>query len=232
MFLSSVTHKEIEDIISNVNSSKSTGPFSMPVNLVKVLKLYISHALAKLINQSFLIGIVPSKLKVAKVLSLFKQGDSEITSKYRPITLLPIFSNLYEKVMHKRLHSFVTSNNIIHALQFGFQEKHSVDHALISLTEAIQSMLDNKKYGCGIFLDLQKAFDAVNHTILLSKQEHYGIRGNVLLWFASYLSVRYQHVFVNRRDSNLMKITYGVPQGLVLRRLIFLLFSNDLPSVS
>ena len=123
MFLSSVTHMEIEDIISNLDSPKSIFPFSITINLVKVLKLHISHPLAKLINQSI---IVPSKLKVAKVISLFKQGDSEIESNYRPISLLSIFSKLYEKVMHNRLYSFVTPNNII---QFGFQDNHSVDHA-------------------------------------------------------------------------------------------------------
>ena len=92
MLLSPVTHMEIEDIISNLDLSKSIGPFSIPINLVKVMKLHISHPLAKLINQSFVQGIVPSKLKVAKVISIFKQGDSEIASNYRPISLLPIFS--------------------------------------------------------------------------------------------------------------------------------------------
>ena len=224
IFLTPVIHMEIEDIISNLDSSKSIGPFSIPIILLKIPKRYISYPLAKLINQSFVKGTVPSKLKVAKVIPLFKQGDSEIASNYRPISLLPIFSKLYEKVMHKRLYSFGTSYNIMHPLQFGFQENHPADHALISITKPIRNTLDNRKFGCGAFFDLQKAFNSVNHNILLSKLEHYGIRGNVLLWFASYLSDRYQYVSVNGRDSNLMKIAYGVPQGSVLGPLLFLLF--------
>ena len=134
--------------------------------------------------------------------------------------------------MYKRLYSFVTSIKIIHPFQFSFQENHSVDHALISITEAIRNTLYDRKYGCGVFIDLQKSFDTVNHDILLSKLEHYGIRGTPLMWFQSYLSNRYQYVSINGENSNLMKITCGVFQGLVLGPLLFLLFINDLPNVS
>ena len=139
-----VTLKEIEDTISTLDLSKSVGPFGIPLNLLKILTFHISHPLGKLVNESFLKVLFPPKPKIAKVIPLIKQGDLESISNYRPIFVLPIFSKLYEKVMYKRLYCFVTSSKPIHPLQLGFQENHSVDNALISITEAIQIMLDNK----------------------------------------------------------------------------------------
>ena len=113
--------------------------------------------------------------------------------------------------MHKRIYVFLKEKKILYPLQFGFQENNSIDNALISMTEEIRSSLDNRGYGCGIFLDFQKAFDTVDHNILLAKLEHYGIRGNVLNWFKSYLSERSQFVSINGSNSILMRTTCGVP---------------------
>ena len=118
--------------------------------------------------------------------------------------------------MHQRLYKFLESFEILYPLQFGFRKKHSTSHSLLSLTASIKQSIDSGNIGCGIFLDLQKAFDTVNHKILSDKLEHYGIRGNALKWFQSYLSGRTQYVTVNGHVSDPLPITYGVPQGSVL----------------
>ena len=132
-------------------------------------------------------------------------------SNYRLIYLLSIFSKIFEKVMHKRLCEFLEKNNVLYSLQFGFRSisKHSTSHTLISMTAKIRNTIDNGNYGGGIFIDLKKAFDTVNHSILLRKLDHYGIRGISPKWFESYLSNRNQYVSVNGHTSEQLSITHG-----------------------
>ena len=209
-----------------LDSNKSVGPNSISTKVLKLLKNDISSQLSEIFNISFSSGIFPSVLKTAKVVPVHKKDSKLDFSNYCPISLLSNIEKILERLMYNRIYKFFSDNNLIYSLQFGFRPKFG-----FSLTENIRKNLDEGNIGCGIFVDLQKAFDTVEHDIILSKLEHYGIRGLANEWFKSYLSNRKQYVSINGYDSNLADVKFGVPQGSVLGRLLFLIYINDLNQV-
>ena len=222
------TDIEIIEIIRNLQNSKATGPNSIPTNLLKIASPIIVPILTSLINKSLNQGVFPSILKFADVCPIFKKNDPEKCENYRPISLLSNLGKIFEKVMYSRVSDFLENCNILYERQFGFRKGHSTNHALISIVEEIRKNLDNGFFTCGIFVDLEKAFDTVNHGILVKKLEHYGINGPYNNWIKSYLSKRSQCVTLNGEKSKKLTITCGVPQGSVLGPLLFLIYINDM----
>ena len=175
---------------------------------------YVSHMYSyEDINCSFCSGIFPNALKIAKVVPIFKKGEKGDVANYRPISVLPFFAKIFEKLMYERLSNFLEKANIIFPSQHGFQAGHSPSMPLLSIQDKISEAIENNEYSLGVFFDLAKAFDTVNHNILLKKLNNYGIRGAQLNWFASYLEDRSQLVHCNGASSMMRAINFGVPQG-------------------
>lgn len=192
----------------------------------------ITYPIMLFINSSLSYGIVPDQLKSAKVIPVFKKGDKQNCENYRPISILPFFAKFLEKIMHDRLSSFINKTKALHPSQHGFRSGHSTFMALIDMEDKISYALDNNEYAVGIFIDVAKAFDSVNHDILIKKMNNFGIRGISNKWFRSYLESRTQTVCCNGAYSQPGIISSGVPQGSNLGPLLFLLYINDLAQIS
>ena len=171
-------------------------------------------------------------MKTAKVVPVYKGGSKTDIKNYRPISLLATFSKVFEKLMHNRVINFLDTYNILCENQYGFRPGRSCEHALLNAKDTILNSMSKKQVTLLLLIDFSKAFDLVDHSILLNKLEHYGIRGLALNWFKSYLKNRNQFVSIGTSESSAKQIIYGVPQGSILGPLLFIIYINDLPQIS
>ena len=183
-------------------------------------------------NQSLCTGIFPDRLKIAKVIPLYKKDDNTLFGNYCPISLLSSISKFFERLAFNQLYDYFSSNGLLYESQYGFRKLHLTELAALKFTDRISQEMDAKKIPFSILLDLSKAFATLDHNVLLSKLDYYGIKDTALDWFKRYLTNRTQYVDCNGISSSIRKIETGVPQASILSPLLFIIYMNDIHTVS
>jgi hypothetical protein len=230
-FLTPTSFSEIKDILYSFKNKTCHKDEIQPIILWKIHEIVLP-ILVHIFNNCMLHGIYPDVLKHARVVPIFKSGDSTAVSNYRPISTLSIFNKIFEKILHHRFTDFFSKNNVLIKSQFGFRKKSSTSLAIFYLVQDLLKSFHEKSYTICLFLDLRKAFDTVDKTVLLEKLAHYGIRGSVNRLLESYLTDRDQYAVLNQSRSQTLPVNIGVPQGSVLGPLLFNIYINDIASIS
>ena len=234
LFLTPISESKLRSLINALPNKNSSGHDNINNVLLKQIKDSVVNPMTICVNKSLSEGLFPQVMKLADVCPLFKSKDRSKTNNYRPISLLLTLSKLLEKIVCEKVYRFLDNTNQIYVSQYGFRRGHSCGNAISELVIAVLKGFQSNKYTVGVFLDLSKAFDTLEDTILLDKLHYYGIRGIAHDWFRSYLSNRKMRVKClvsstgKTKFSEYADITYGTPQGSCLGPLIYLIFTNDL----
>ena len=226
---SKISTEQVKQVIRKLVNNKATGVHDIPNRVLKDCVDVIAPFLTGIFNCSLLSKIFPDDLKTGKVAPVFKCGDRDNLNNYRPITVLPTIARVFEKLIYQQLYQFLDKHKILGKQQYGFRSLHSTALALSEATNHWLMNIDNGNMNSVVFLDIRKAFDTIDHQILIKKLSQYGIQDDELNFFESYLENRTQCCSVNGKLSDRQKIEYGVPQGSILGPLLFIIYMNDLP---
>jgi len=219
------------DVERKITSLSNSSAGSIPTHIYKYLKHEISPVISKLFNMSIVEGEFPSCLKISRVVPIHKSGSCSLVSNYRPISILCTLSKIFEKLMYDRLINFLNSNGTLKNNQFGFRKHCSTSDTILQFLNDAYMSLESTSQFVTVCLDLSKAFDTVNHGVLIRKLAHVGVRGLSSRWFTSYLCNRTQYVRIRDSESDVRILSAGVPQGSVLGPLLFLVYINEMSNV-
>ena len=227
-----ITDNDTQKAIDKLENKNSSGHDGISNKLLKLLKMELSKSLTLIINQIITTGIFPDSFKISKITPIFKKGDVSLLSNYRPISLLPTISKIFERILYNQLYEYFNSNNLLAEQQYGFRINRSTEYAAVRLVDTISKEMESGSTPTALYIDLSKAFDTLSFDILLYKLNYYGVKGNAFKLLKNYLTNRKQYVVFNSQNSETVDITTGVPQGSILGPLLFSICINDLITIS